>query len=139
MSRARIGFAHGNQGRELPLFERFFLGGINSLRGFKAYSVGPKDPATGDVIGGNKELLFNIEYIFPLFKKAGIKGLVFFDAGNTFDDNENYSLSGLRTSVGTGIRWYSPIGPLRLEWGYNIDPRPGEKSSNWEFAIGVMF
>ncbi|MEW6614244.1 MAG: outer membrane protein assembly factor BamA [Thermodesulfobacteriota bacterium] len=139
MSRARMGFAHGNQGRELPLFERFFLGGINSLRGFKAYSVGPKDPATGDVIGGNKQLLFNIEYIFPLYKKAGIKGVVFFDAGNAFDDNENYSLSGLRTSVGAGIRWYSPIGPLRLEWGYNIDPKPDERRSNWEFAIGVMF
>ncbi|MFH1624330.1 MAG: outer membrane protein assembly factor BamA, partial [Pseudomonadota bacterium] len=139
MSRGRIGFAHGNQGRDLPLFERFFLGGINSIRGFEAYSVGPKDPATGDVIGGNKELLFNFEYIFPLFKEAGIKGLIFFDAGNAFDNDERYGIGQLRTSAGAGIRWYSPIGPLRLEWGYNLDPEPGEKGSNWEFAVGVMF
>ncbi|MFH2012934.1 MAG: outer membrane protein assembly factor BamA [Pseudomonadota bacterium] len=139
MSRARIGYAHGNQGKELPLAQRFFVGGINTVRGFESYSIGPKDPVTGDVIGGNKELIFNIEYIFPLFKEAGVKGLVFFDAGNAFNEDEGYSLNGLRTSVGVGVRWYSPIGPLRLEWGFNLDPKPGEKHSNWEFAIGVMF
>lgn len=139
MSRGRIGYAHGNQGRELPLFERFFLGGINTIRGFEAYSIGPKDPDTGDVIGGNKELLFNLEYIFPLVEEAGIKGVVFFDAGNAFNEDEDYDFNQLRTSVGAGIRWYSPLGPLRLEWGYNLDPEPGENQSDWEFAIGVMF
>ena len=139
MTRGVIGYAQGNKGRELPLFERFFLGGINAVRGFETYSIGPRDPDTGDVIGGNKELIFNIEYIFPLSREAGIKGVVFFDAGNAFDDHEHYAVRRLRTSAGAGIRWYSPIGPLRLEWGYNLDPKPDEKQSNWDFTIGVTF
>lgn len=151
MCRGVVGYAHGNEGREVPLFERFFLGGINSIRGFEAYSVGPKDLKTGDVIGGTQELLFNLEYIFPLIKEAGLKGVVFFDAGNAFNKKGDFDGTGpygdfarlrtprLRTSVGGGIRWYSPMGPLRLEWGKNLDPKPDEKHSNWEFTIGVSF
>jgi outer membrane protein insertion porin family len=139
MSRAIIGYAQGNKGRELPIFERFYLGGMNTVRGFETYSIGPKDPDSGDIIGGNKELIFNIEYIFPLLKEAGVKGVIFFDAGNAFDDDDDYSLDQLRTSVGLGVRWYSPMGPLRLEWGYNIDPKPDEDHSNWDFSIGTMF
>ena len=139
MTRGIIGYAQGNQGRELPIFERFYLGGMNTVRGFETYSIGPKDPDSGDIIGGDKELIFNIEYIFPLLKGAGVKGVVFFDAGNAFNDDQDYNLDQLRTSVGLGVRWYSPMGPLRLEWGYNLDPKPDEDHSNWDFSIGTMF
>ncbi|MDY7034491.1 MAG: outer membrane protein assembly factor BamA [Thermodesulfobacteriota bacterium] len=139
MTRSVIGYVHGNEGRDVPLFERFFLGGIYTIRGFETYSIGPTDPETGDVIGGDKELIFNVEYIFPLVKDAGINGVIFFDAGNAFDDDEDFDLRDLRRSVGAGIRWYSPMGPLRLEWGYNLKPKPDEKQSNWDFSIGLMF
>lgn len=139
MARGRVGHANGFDGRALPLYERFYVGGINTVRGFKFGDAGPKDTATGDNIGGNKELIFNFEYIFPLISDIRLKGVVFYDAGRGFNDDESISFSGLRTSSGGGFRWISPIGPLRLEWGYNLNPKPGEKRSLWEFTVGTFF
>jgi outer membrane protein insertion porin family len=135
-ARGRIGFIEGDP--DIPLYERFRLGGIYSLRGFKAYSVGPKTP-NGEVIGGDKELLFNFEMLFPIAKEIKLKGLLFFDAGNVWDVGEPYKLDDLRTSVGFGFRWMSPLGPLRLEWGYNLEPREGETRSSWDFTVGAFF
>ena len=138
MLHGAIGYAEGTEGKDLPIDERFFVGGMNTVRGFDPRSLGPKDE-NGIVIGGNKELIFNVEYLFPLAKEAGLRGVIFYDAGNAFGDNEVYDIESLRTSAGYGIRWYSPIGPLRLEWGYNLNPKDGEKLSRWEFSIGTFF
>ena len=89
--------------------------------------------------GGNKELVFNAEIEFPIFEKVGIKGVIFTDAGNSFDDNENISFEGLRHSFGWGFRWFSPIGPLRFEWGVPFSPEPGEEPLVFEFTIGNFF
>ena len=132
--RGRIGYMQPNEGKEAPIFERYYLGGINSLRGLR--EVGPKDPVTGDVIGGLTMLNFNVEYVFPLIKNAGMKGLVFFDTGNSWESG--YHLGDMRKTAGVGVRWYSPIGPLRLEWGYVLDPKEGESASRWEFTIGMF-
>ena len=123
----------------LPSYQKYRIGGINTVRGFEAYSISPVDPATGDKIGGEKMMVYNLEYRFPLLKSQGVTGLVFFDAGNVWTKDQNYSFSDLRTSAGGGIRWYSPIGPLRLEYGINLDPRPGESSGKFEFAVGSTF
>ncbi len=123
----------------LPAYEKFYLGGIDSVRGFTFADISPRDPVTGQRVGGNKFLQFNLEYRFPmpLMKKYGITGVTFFDAGNVYG---TYSTPPfLRTSVGAGIRWYSPLGPLRIEWGYNISPKPWERQSNWEFTMGGTF
>jgi outer membrane protein insertion porin family len=138
MTRARIGFIQGNDGREIPLQERYRLGGITTVRGFEAWSIGPK-AENGEVIGGDKELLFNFEVIFPIAPEIKLKGVVFFDAGNAWDVGVPYRLDDLRTSVGFGLRWFSPVGPLRVEWGYNLRPLPGEKQSSWDFAVGTFF
>lgn len=143
MLHGTIGYAEGAEGKELPIDERFFVGGINTVRGFDPRSLGPRD-ITGDIIGGDTELIFNVEYLFPLVKEAGLRGVVFFDAGNAYNASEvvnavSDDFGKLRTGAGYGVRWYSPIGPLRLEWGYNIDPKPGEKRSRWEFSIGTFF
>lgn len=138
MLHGTIGYAEGTEGKALPIDERFFVGGINTVRGFEPRSLGPEDE-NGNIIGGDKQLIFNVEYLFPLIKDAGLRGVVFFDAGNAFGDDERYEVSKLRTGAGYGVRWYSPIGPLRLEWGYNLDPKPGEKRSRWEFSIGTFF
>ena len=132
--RGRIGYMMANEGKEIPVFERYYLGGINSLRGLR--EVGPRDPATGDVIGGLTMLNFNFEYIFPLIKNAGMKGLVFFDTGNSWE--RGYNVNDMRKTAGVGIRWYSPIGPLRLEWGYVLDQKERESPSRWEFTIGMF-
>ena len=138
MTRARIGYIQGKDGHEIPLQERYRLGGINTVRGFEAWSIGPK-AENGEVIGGDKELLFNFEVIFPIAPEIKLKGVVFFDAGNAWDVGVPYRLDDLRTSVGFGLRWISPVGPLRVEWGYNLRPLPGEKQSSWDFAVGTFF
>lgn len=130
--RARIGYIQAFEGKEIPVYERFILGGLNSLRGLK--DVGPRDPVTNDIIGGNTMLVFNFELVFPLIKNAGMKGVVFFDTGNAWDNE--YALSDMRKTAGAGVRWYSPIGPLRLEWGYVLDRKEGEPAYRWDFTIG---
>lgn len=133
----QYGIVEGYGDKKVPIYERFFLGGMYTLRGFESRSIAPKDPVTGDVLGGNRELFGNIEYIFPLIKEAGVRGVLFFDAGNAY--NSNIFPTEFRYSVGAGIRWYSPMGPLRLEWGKNLNPKADEKSSKWEFSIGTIF
>lgn len=136
---ASAGFIQPLQGRSIPIYERYYLGGINSLRGFGTRDVGPEDPETGEVIGGDKELLFNVEYLFPLVPEAKVRGVLFFDAGNAWDVGQAYLETSLRRSAGAGVRWFSPMGPLRLEWGYVLDRKEGEDSSQWEFSIGGFF
>ncbi len=135
--RGSVGYVTGFGGKEAPIYEKYFLGGINSIRGFETRSVSPKDPATDEYIGGDTMLVVNFELLFPLFSEQRIKGLTFFDVGNAYKGPIN--LGDLRTSAGLGIRWFSPIGPLRLEWGYNLNRRPGEKGHQWEFAVGTAF
>ena len=138
MARGRIGYIQGNSGTPIPIYERYRIGGINTVRGFQALSIGPKAP-NGEVIGGDKELIFNFETIFPLIPEVKIKGVVFFDAGNAWDVGQTFLADPLRTSVGFGFRWIYPVGPMRLEWGYNLFPKEGEKQSSWDFTIGGMF
>jgi outer membrane protein insertion porin family len=143
----RAGYAGGIQGDELPLGERFFVGGINTVRGFEFGTAGPcKDDEDktvrcdqGEIVGGNKELIFNAELIIPLVTEARVKGVFFFDAGRAFDNDESIRFSELRYGAGFGIRWISPIGPLRLELGYNLDREEGEEPNQLEFNIGTLF
>ena len=135
----RWGYVKRGSGGELPVYQKFRLGGLNSVRGFEFGDISPVDPVTGDRIGGEKMMVYNFEYRFPLFEEQGVVGLVFFDAGNVFTEDEDYSFGGIRKSTGVGIRWYSPIGPLRMEYGKNLDPQGDEPSDNWEFSVGGLF
>ncbi len=127
-------------GGRVPIFERYFLGGPYSIRGFRSRSVSPKDINTGELIGGNKELFMNVEYIVPLFNEFGFKAVFFFDSGNAYRQGDwPWSGPSLKYSAGTGLRWYSPMGPLRFEWGWNLRPSPGESKMVAEFTIGTVF
>ena len=127
-------------GAEVPLFERFFLGGPYSIRGFRSRELSPKDPNTGESVGGNKELIGNLEYLFPLVSEIGFKGVVFFDVGNTWAQGKwPWDGEQLRYTFGAGVRWYSPMGPLRFEWGWNPKPGTGESKRVMEFTIGTAF
>jgi outer membrane protein insertion porin family len=137
--RGRLGYVTENSGGRLPLYEKFYMGGIDSMRAWAWREVAPQDAATGDRIGGEYMALLNIEYRFPLFKKVGVQGVVFVDIGNVWDKAQGYDFGDLRYDAGLGIRWYSPVGPFRLEWGYNLDPRRGERESNWNFSVGATF
>ncbi len=137
-ARGILGVAEGIDGKALPVGERFFVGGINTVRGFQFGEAGPIDPL-GEILGGNKEAFLNIEYLIPLVAEANIKLLLFYDYGAGFNDNQNFNLDLMRKAAGFGIRWISPVGPLRLEWGYNLEPRPGEAERQIEFSIGSPF
>lgn len=134
--RGRFGYATGLFGKEIPLYERFYVGGIYTVRGLGFGEAGPRDEK-GSVIGGTKELLFNLEYIFPILSEMRLKGVVFADAGNSYDKEE--PIGTLRYTSGLGIRWISPIGPIRIEWGYNLNKKTGESSSKLEFTFGTFF
>jgi outer membrane protein insertion porin family len=145
-----VGFLHGRGGYihddavgRMPTWERFYLGGINTVRGYEWRAISPKDPDTGDPVGGHKMMQFNVEFGFPLGKETGLSGVLFFDAGNAWRDAIGVDLSELRTSAGYGIRWYSPVGPIRLEYGYILqtDPRGDGKAGDgrWEFTMGTAF
>lgn len=123
----------------LPVYERFFIGGLDTIRGFKYGKVSPIDPETMDRVGGNYMAFMQLETIFPLIKNMGLNGVVFFDIGNSWALEDEYIDLDLRKTVGFGIRWRSPMGPLRVEWGYNLDPQADEDNSAWEFRMGGVF
>ena len=126
-------------GKELPLYEKFYVGGLNSVRGFRFGEAGPKD-INEQVLGSENQLYFNMEWIFPLYKPAGLKGVLFYDAGAGFDGtNLNVIKDSMRTTAGFGIRWFSPMGPIRLEFGYNLFPKSGDRRSAFDFTIGTQY
>jgi outer membrane protein insertion porin family len=151
------GIGYGGQ-TELPLFERYFPGGINSLRGFQVRSLGPRvnvfqqpkgnnDNCTlgdnscaklfrRDVIGGSQQLIFNNEVIFPIVQSLGVKGVFFCDAGNAFLASDGIRFADMRVSVGAGIRWLSPIGPLRVEVGFPLNAKNGDDIQRIQFSFG---
>jgi outer membrane protein insertion porin family len=124
-----------------PSYELFYLGGIDTIRGFRYATISPRDPITHDRVGGNKFFQVNTELRFPMpkLKHYGIVGLVFFDCGNVYGSSARLITPNVRTSLGGGIRWFSPMGPLRIEWGYNLDKKSYEQQSAWEFTIGGSF
>ncbi len=134
---ARAGGMNKLSWGQMPAYELFYLGGIDTIRGFKYAEISPRDPVTNERIGGPRFLQFNSELRFPLLKKLGLTGTIFFDAGNVY--GPNYIGPFLRTSAGVGFRWFSPMGPLRVEWGYNLSQHPDERSSAWEFTMGGTF
>ncbi len=136
--RGTAGTARQYGGVAVPIFDRFFVGGIDSVRGFKYGEAGPLDPVTNDVIGGTNELYFNSEWIYPIYPAAGLKGDIFFDYGKGFNNMSGF-LSALRPAAGFGMRWYSPFGPIRVELGFNLNRQIGEKGAVFDFSMGRPF
>jgi outer membrane protein insertion porin family len=132
--RGRAGFVEGYDGKEVPIYERFYIGGINTIRGFEYGEAGPED-VFGQVIGAERWVIFNSELIFSLSRELGLRAAVFYDGGAGW----NVKFDKWRHSVGVGIRWLSPAGPIRIDWGYNLNPQDDEKSSVWDFTIGTQF
>lgn len=137
MTRGRIGFAGSLNDLPLPLGERFYVGGPSTVRGFEYGTIGPMED--DNRIGGNKELIFNAEYTYPLVPAARLKGVLFYDIGAAFGDSDPIRFNQLRSSWGWGFWWLSPMGPLRFEWGYIINKKPTDKRSLFEFSIGTLF
>ncbi len=138
--RARYGvvqqFNTGGENRPVPLTELYFVGGINTMRGFVFGKAGPVT-ASNTLLGAASELIFNVDYVFTISSEAKLNGVIFFDYGKGFaDDTVSFPL---RSAAGFEGRWVSPFGPLRAAYGINLDPNPGERKGVFEFTIGTIF
>lgn len=135
-TRAEAGYVMGWGGKTVPIYEVFYLGGPNTIRAFKFRSVSPVDDA-GFKTGGTSEILGNVEYIIPL--PFGLRVAFFFDIGNVYGFGTPFDPTDLRYGPGAGIRWQSPFGPIRMDYGFNISPRPGEGPGAFHFSVGAPF
>ena len=158
----RSNLAYGNgygKTSELPFYERYFAGGIRTVRGYESNSLGPRDidpdtgEATGLAIGGNMRVTAGADYIFPIpfiEKPPGsVRLSAFLDIGNVFlsdrptydaaDDETGFQLDQLRSSVGVSLVWISPIGPLRFSYAETINDVPDDDLRAFQFSIGSFF
>ena len=139
---ARAGIIHSltvsgpAEATAIPIDERFFIGGSDTVRSFGYRDLGPHDPK-GHPIGGEFFTVFNVEYTFPIFGE--LQGALFTDAGNLLPTSEEPGLDDMRYAVGVGLRYKLPVGPIRLDYGVNPDPRADEDFGAFHFSFGFAF
>ena len=134
--RGEVGAAWGWGKDPVPVYERFYLGGPNSIRSVKFRQISPVDEF-GNKIGGSSEVLGNLEYLVPL--PFNFRVAAFFDIGNVYGFGTKFDLTDLREAAGPGIRWLSPFGPIRVDYGVNLDRRKGEDFGTVQFSVGAPF
>jgi outer membrane protein insertion porin family len=133
------GYVDGSPDKLLPDYDKFYLGGIDSLRGFERDDLAPRDNK-GNAVGGNKFVQFNFEVRYPVLKEMGVIGVVFFDTGEVWGDNENAEITDMRESAGLGIKWLSPMGPINLFYGWILDPEKTDHGPGaFEFSMATAF
>ena len=131
--RGRFGIGAGYSGENLPVAERYFLGGVTTVRGFEFRDIGPKD-LEGNPLGGTSFVQFNLE-VGRSFGRV-LRFVAFVDAGNVYENTNQFDIGELRRSAGFGIRILTPVGPVRLDWGFKLDRRPGESIGELGFLLG---
>lgn len=146
MLNGEIGYADSYGSKEYPFFKNFFMGGVNSVRGYDNGSLGPRDidPTTGlsFAVGGTKRLLGNAEILMPI---PGLKDSkqfrlsAFVDGGNVYGTSSGYDLGSLRYSTGVAISWFSPFGPLKLVYARALNSQAGDNTQNLQFQLGQQF
>jgi outer membrane protein insertion porin family len=140
-----VGVAHGRAGYvkklpnwDLPDYEKFYLGGMNSVRGADRDDLAPKED--GSPVGGEKFVQGNFEIKIPLVQEAGVFGILFLDTGSVWKTDESFEFKRMRETAGPEIRWLSPIGPIRLAYGWYLDSEKDDKSSGgFEFSMASAF
>jgi outer membrane protein insertion porin family len=138
---AEIGIGKGLRGNPFPVFKNFYGGGLGTVRGFEQNSLGTVDP-TGAYIGGARRFNLNTELYFPVPGSGNDRTLrifAFADAGNVWAEDEPTRFNSLRTSVGVGLSWISPVGPLKLSWGRPINVERNDRIQRFQFQIGTAF
>jgi len=141
---SNFSFIYKTTDNQVPFYERYRLGGFNDLRGFPFQSLGPVEPlvlqAGEDAVaynrGGNKRMVYTLEYFFPLIPEAGLKAVLFGDVGQTFDDGDGLSFDDLEKNIGFGFRWITPIAPFRFEWAYPWVDGKFESKPEFIFFLG---
>lgn len=138
---AEFGYGRGLGSRPFPVFKNFYSGGLGSVRGFEQSTLGPRD-VTGTVIGGPKKVTFNAEVIGPFPGMGNDRSLRlygFWDTGTVFGEHDPLRFKDMRSSVGLGLSWFSPVGPLRLAFATPVRKQPGDRIQKVQFQIGTAF
>jgi outer membrane protein insertion porin family len=136
---ADIGYGGGYNDKPLPFFKNYFAGGPGSVRGYESFSLGPKD-ALGNSVGGNRKLTGTAEILFPMpgaEQDRSLRLAAFVDGGQVYA--EKIELGELRYAAGIALFWSSPMGPLRLSWGYPLNARDGDQKQQLQFTFGTGF
>jgi outer membrane protein insertion porin family len=146
--RGQVGMIAPYGGKKVPIYEKFFVGGINTVRGFEYGMAGPVDQ-NKEPLGAKYMVVFNIEWIFPVSREIGLQGALFFDIGKGWGTESSGVTSGgviqstrnrgIAIGVGPGIRWFSPFGPIHIDLGFNPNPKKGEKRDVIEFTAGTVY
>jgi outer membrane protein insertion porin family len=140
MLNGEIGYADGYSGKPLPFFKNFYAGGVGSVRGFEAASLGPTD-LNGDTLGGNRRVIVNIEALFPMpgNKEKNVRLGVFLDAGNVWGADQKIQFADVRAATGVAVSWDSPVGPLRFALAVPVKSKDGDKTERFQFQLGRVF
>jgi outer membrane protein insertion porin family len=141
MLRGDLGYAGGLGNRPLPFFKAFFVGGPDSVRGYEAFSLGPRD-LNGDAIGGRTKVVVGAEFLFPMpgaTREQSLRLAAFLDGGQVYGQGQKVELGELRYSAGIALSWLSPFGPLRLSVGHPLNPKPGDEVQRLQFTFGTGF
>jgi len=136
--RTNAALVHEVSGEPIPFDRRIVLGGPMSIRGYNQGQIGPKD-RYGNIMGGDRAAFGNLECLFPLVEMLKLNGVVFVDAGNAWNGAESPFMTSVKGGFGAGIRWMSPMGPLRIEYGWKINPDKGEDPGALAFNMGQLF
>ncbi len=134
--RLGFGFIESLRNKKVPLEDRFFLGGAESVRGYKYGTISPTDER-GNFVGGRAYGLFSLELRRLLC--GNLEGTLFYDSGKVFPYPKDFSLSGWYSSVGFGIRYLTPVGPLRIDYGYKLKKVPGQSRGRVHISFGFPF
>lgn len=139
---ADLGWGQGLSNRPYPLFKNYFVGGLGSVRGFQQSSLGPSDSTNSLYLGGPQKIVLNAELMAP-FPGAGndrtLRLFAFADVGRAFGENEKINFNELRSSIGVGLSWISPMGPLRFSYALPMKRQVTDKIQRLQFQIGTSF
>jgi outer membrane protein insertion porin family len=150
MLNGQFGYANSYGGKEFPFFKNFYLGGVNTVRGYRQGSIGPNCIQGGEgcltptnlFLGGNKQVLANVELFMPVpFVKNNnqFRLSAFIDAGNVYGHDESINLSTIRYSAGMGVLWVSPFGPLKLVYAVPFNNQSTDRTESFQFQMGQQF
>ena len=139
---AELGYADAYGDNEVPFFEHYFAGGARSVRGYRDFSLGPRDSTNNDPFGGTFRTVGSTELLFPpplLQDMANIRMSLFFDAGQVYESYEDFDAGEIRTSVGVGMTWLSPVGALTFSLAQALNDKPEDRLQSFQFSIGATF
>jgi len=140
--KGRVGYGDGyGDLEELPIFEKYYAGGVRTVRGYESNSLGPRD-SENDPLGGDFQVVSSAEVLFPIEALGSSETFrvgVYFDVGNVFEDIDDYDTAELRQSTGVSAKWFSFVGPIEFSYAFPLNDESDDDIENFQFSLGATF